>query len=92
MFDVQFNPYQDNILVSCGVKHIKFWTLSGNTLSAKKGVFGKVGDIQTMLGLTFGPDNLTYSGTLNGDIYIWQANNLTKVIPGAHAVSTQSLL
>ena len=27
------------MIVSCGVKHIKFWTLSGNTLSAKKGLF-----------------------------------------------------
>ena len=42
VFDVQFHPNMTNTVVSCGVKHIKFWSLSGNTLSAKKGVFGKV--------------------------------------------------
>ena len=37
IFDIQFNPYQENLLVSCGVKHIKFWTLCGNALNPKKG-------------------------------------------------------
>ena len=87
VFDVQFHPYQENVLVSCGVKHIKFWSLSGNTLNAKKGVFGKVGDIQTMLCLAFGPNDITYSGTLGGDVYVWKGNNLNKVVQGAHNVS-----
>ncbi len=43
IFDVQFNPYQPNTLVTCGVKHIKFWSLCGNSLSGKKGIFGKIG-------------------------------------------------
>ena len=37
VFDIKFNPYQDNVIASCGVKHIKFWSLCGNALSAKKG-------------------------------------------------------
>ena len=60
---------------------------SGNALSAKKGVFGKVGEIQTMLCLTFGPDNMTYSGTLGGDVYIWKNNTLQSVIEDPHIVS-----
>ncbi len=43
IFDVQFNPYMSNTLVTCGVKHIKFWSLCGNSLSGKKGIFGKKG-------------------------------------------------
>ncbi len=45
IFDVQFSPASDHTptLVTCGVKHIKFWTLCGNTLSGKKGIFGKKG-------------------------------------------------
>ena len=45
LFDVQFSPVPNpNItLVTCGVKHIKFWSLCGNTLSGKKGIFGKKG-------------------------------------------------
>lgn len=41
IFDIQFNPYQENSLVSCGVKHIKFWTLCGNALNPKKGCKSK---------------------------------------------------
>ena len=87
VFDVQFHQFKANTVVSCGVKHIKFWSLSGNTLRDKKGVFGKVGDIQTMLCLASGPDDITYSGTLGGDIYIWKGNNLKRVVQGAHNVS-----
>lgn len=43
IFDVQFNPHSSGSLVTCGVKHIKFWTLCGNSLSGKKGIFGKKG-------------------------------------------------
>jgi WD40 repeat protein len=43
VFDAQFSPYDQTILASCGVKHIKFWTLSGNMLVAKRGVFGQAG-------------------------------------------------
>ena len=43
IFDVQFNPHSATELVTCGVKHIKFWTLRGNSLSGKKGLFGKKG-------------------------------------------------
>lgn len=87
VFDVQFNIFQENTIVSCGVKHVKFWTLCGNALTPKKGVFGKVGEIQTVLCLGFGPEDTTYSGTLNGDVYIWKGNNLDRVIQAAHNVS-----
>ena len=44
IFDVQFNPFLPNTLVTCGVKHIKFWSMSGNSLTGKKGIFGRVGE------------------------------------------------
>lgn len=51
------------------------------------GVFGKAGEIQTNLCLAFGPNNVTYSGTLSGEIYKWKGNNLSGTIPNAHTVS-----
>lgn len=87
IFDIQFNPYQDNSLVSCGVKHIKFWTLRGNSLNPKKGVFGKAGEIQTNLCLAFGANDVTYSGTLSGEIYKWKGQNLAGTIPNAHTAA-----
>ncbi|XP_041352370.1 echinoderm microtubule-associated protein-like 6 isoform X2 [Gigantopelta aegis] len=91
VFDVQFNPFLPNTIVSCGVKHIKFWSLCGNALTPRKGVFGSAGEIQTILCLAFGPDDLTYSGTLGGDIYIWKGSNLDRVISGAHKGPVYSL-
>lgn len=87
VFDCQFTPFKNNSIVSCGVKHIKFWTLCGNALTAKKGIFGKAGEIQTILCLSFAPNDVTYSGTLSGDVYVWSGNNLQRVIQGAHGVS-----
>lgn len=87
VFDVQFNPNAENSLVSCGVKHIKFWSLCGNALTPKKGVFGKTGEIQTILCVAFGLDDVTYSGTLAGDVYVWRGSNLSQVIAAAHQVS-----
>ena len=51
------------------------------------GVFGKAGEIQTNLCLAFGPNDLTFSGTLSGEIYKWKGHNLTGSIPNAHTVS-----
>ena len=57
-----------------------------NTITPKKGVFGKTGEIQTILCACFGPEDTTYSGTLSGDIYVWRGNNLDRVLPAAHKV------
>ena len=51
------------------------------------GVFGKAGEIQTNLCLAFGPNDVTYSGTLSGEIYKWKGHNLSGTIPNAHTVS-----
>ena len=90
MFDIQFNPHKENTIVSVGVKHITFWTLCGNALTPKKGVFGKAGEIQTLLCLAFGPEDTTYAGTLSGDVYIWNDFNLEHVVSAAHDVSLKA--
>lgn len=85
VFDLQFSPYKENALVSCGVKQISFWTLIGNTLQKKKGLFGQVKDIQTMFSLTFSKENDNYyAGTINGQIYVWKENKLEEIIASAH--------
>uniref|UniRef100_A0A8C7YJ93 EMAP like 5 n=1 Tax=Oryzias sinensis TaxID=183150 RepID=A0A8C7YJ93_9TELE len=84
IFDISWDLYQPSKLVSCGVKHIKFWSLCGNALTPKRGVFGKTGDLQTILCLACAKDEITYSGALNGDIYVWKGINLLRTIQGAH--------
>lgn len=61
--------------------------LCGNALTAKRGIFGKTGDLQTILCLACAKEDITYSGALNGDIYVWKGLNLVRTIQGAHSVS-----
>lgn len=65
---------------------LQFWSLCGNALTPKRGVFGKTGDLQTILCLACAKDEITYSGALNGDIYVWKGINLLRTIQGAHGV------
>lgn len=69
---------------------LQFWSLCGNALTPKRGVFGKTGDLQTILCLACAKDEVTYSGALNGDIYVWKGINLMRTVQGAHGVSLKA--
>ena len=34
-----FHPTDANLIVTCGKSHINFWTMEGNTLSKRQGLF-----------------------------------------------------
>ncbi|XP_074487309.1 echinoderm microtubule-associated protein-like 6 isoform X4 [Sebastes fasciatus] len=91
IFDVAWDPCQSSRLVSCGVKHIKFWTLCGNALTPKRGIFGKTGDLQTILCVSTAKDELTYSGALNGDVYVWRGITLIRTVQAAHGAGIFSM-
>ncbi|XP_041920810.1 echinoderm microtubule-associated protein-like 6 isoform X8 [Alosa alosa] len=91
IFDITWDPFQQNRLVSCGVKHIKFWAMCGNSLTPKRGIFGKTGDLQTILCVASAKDDITYSGALNGDIYVWKGLNLVRTIQAAHGAGIFSM-
>nr|XP_021335612.1 echinoderm microtubule-associated protein-like 6 [Danio rerio] len=91
IFDISWDPFLPHRLVSCGVKHIKFWALCGNALTPKRGIFGKTGDLQTILCLATAKEEVTYSGALNGDIYVWKGLNLTRTIQAAHGAGIFSM-
>ncbi|XP_067091821.1 echinoderm microtubule-associated protein-like 6 [Osmerus mordax] len=91
IFDISWDPFQPHRLVSCGVKHIKFWALCGNSLTPKRGIFGKTGDLQTILCVASAKDDITYSGALNGDIYVWKGLNLVRTVQAAHGAGIFSM-
>ena len=64
----------------------QFWSLCGNALTPRRGVFGKTGDLQTILCLACAKDEVTYSGALNGDIYVWKGISLLRTVLAAHGV------
>ncbi|XP_078613343.1 echinoderm microtubule-associated protein-like 6 isoform X1 [Branchiostoma floridae x Branchiostoma japonicum] len=81
LFEIRFNPHNPDKLVTVGKKHINFWTRSGNTFKSKRGIFGKVGKMTTMLCAEFGrTEDDVFSGGANGDIYVWSGNKLLKEV------------
>jgi microtubule-associated protein-like 6 len=61
IFRALFRPNSDTHFVTAGVKHLKFWSVAGNTLVEKRAVITKTADgkrsskMQTMLSIAFGP-------------------------------------
>jgi len=92
IFRVMFRPDSDSIFVSVGFKHVKFWSVAGSELVKKKGVLtengmsnkNKLKKMPTMLSVAFGQDNVTYTGSMSGDIFVWKDNVLTRVVSNAH--------
>eukprot|EP00002_Diphylleia_rotans_P034049 TRINITY_DN7287_c0_g2_i1.p1 TRINITY_DN7287_c0_g2~~TRINITY_DN7287_c0_g2_i1.p1 ORF type:complete len:2704 (-),score=538.32 TRINITY_DN7287_c0_g2_i1:170-8281(-) len=76
---------QDDSFVTVGVKHIKFWKKMGNSINGKKGIFGKVGKVQTILSAAAPKGSTTvFTGTAGGDIYLWSDGTLTKAADAVH--------
>ncbi|KAF6128650.1 hypothetical protein HJG60_000539 [Phyllostomus discolor] len=86
IFVAEFRPDSDSQFVSVGVKHVKFWTLAGRALLSKKGLLSTLEDarMQTMLAVAFGASNLTFTGTISGDVCVWKEHVLCRVVARAH--------
>lgn len=58
IFHAEFRPDSDSTFVTVGVKHVKFWTLTGNTLVGRKAILTAQNDQQqkmlTFLSIAFG--------------------------------------
>lgn len=86
IFVAEFRPDSDSQFVSVGVKHVKFWTLAGRALLSKKGLLSTLEDarMQTMLAVAFGANNLTFTGTISGDVCVWKDHILCRIVARAH--------
>ena len=82
---MQFSPHKEKMIVTCGMKQISYWSIIGNTMQRKKGIFGQVKDMQTMFCMAFSSQpEVYYCGTMNGSIYVWKGTQLEEIIPEAH--------
>ncbi|UJR16486.1 hypothetical protein I4U23_003389 [Adineta vaga] len=94
--------YFDDRVITCGVKHIRFWTLLGNTLQFNEGQFGK-SEAQTLLCIGhFGSisgesktstedENICFTGAINGDLIVWKKDKIDRIIPAAHNSTIYSI-
>ncbi|CAG9325772.1 unnamed protein product [Blepharisma stoltei] len=76
ILDVGF--ISENEFITTGPKHYKQWTLSGNQLSGKKGVFGRNNNL--LMCLAIQGTNI-YTGTAIGTIIKWAGNTAGKSFP-----------
>ena len=79
VFDCHFAS--NTCFVTCGVNHVYFWeTERAGVYSQKKGLFGKIGKMQTMTCVSNLDDGRVITGSLSGHIYVWAGRNCQKMI------------
>ncbi|XP_074764741.1 echinoderm microtubule-associated protein-like 1 isoform X4 [Athene noctua] len=86
VFAADFHPTDTNIIVTCGKSHLYFWTLEGNSLVKKQGLFEKQEKPKFVLCVTFSENGDTITGDSSGNILVWGkgTNRISHAVQGAH--------
>ncbi|XP_006627673.2 echinoderm microtubule-associated protein-like 2 isoform X1 [Lepisosteus oculatus] len=81
-----FHPMEAGLIVTCGKSHINFWTMEGNTLTKRQGLFEKHEKPKYVLCIAFAENGDAITGDSSGNIYIWGkgGNRISQVVAGAH--------
>uniref|UniRef100_A0A8D3CT59 HELP domain-containing protein n=1 Tax=Scophthalmus maximus TaxID=52904 RepID=A0A8D3CT59_SCOMX len=81
-----FHPMDANLIVTCGKSHINFWTMEGNTLTKRQGLFEKHEKPKYVLCVAFAQNGDAITGDSSGNIYVWAkgGNRISQVVSGAH--------
>jgi microtubule-associated protein-like 6 len=89
IFGVEGSSTNEEEFVTVGKSHVVFWECAGGTLSKKKGIFGSY-PRTTALAAACLPDGNVWTAQSDGKIYVWNDQNIKKVIDG-HDGSVNSL-
>ncbi|XP_055519541.1 echinoderm microtubule-associated protein-like 1 [Leucoraja erinacea] len=83
---VNFHPTEANLIVTCGKSHIFFWTMEGNTLSKRQGIYEKQEKPKYVLCLAFSENGDVITGDSSGNLVIWGkgTNRISSAVQGAH--------
>ncbi|XP_048378370.1 echinoderm microtubule-associated protein-like 2 isoform X2 [Stegostoma tigrinum] len=83
---VSFHPTEAQLLITCGKSHICFWTMEGNTLSKKHGIFEKQEKPKYLLCLAFSENGDVITGDSSGNLIVWGkgTNRISSAVQGAH--------
>ena len=66
-----------NSVITCGVRHLSFWKVTGTTLKSQKGIFGK-GKLQTAVTIGLVGKDTVVTGMDDGSLYIWDGHKLAE--------------
>ncbi|EQC40263.1 hypothetical protein SDRG_02167 [Saprolegnia diclina VS20] len=84
------------LFVTCGQRHVTFWaqesleTSPEIVFTSRQGVLGKKARMQTLMSATSVSEKLILTGTVRGEIWLWEGRNVIKVIY-AHASAVNVL-
>eukprot|EP01022_Parablepharisma_sp_SALTPOND_P009431 TRINITY_DN1391_c0_g1_i1.p1 TRINITY_DN1391_c0_g1~~TRINITY_DN1391_c0_g1_i1.p1 ORF type:complete len:2151 (-),score=139.11 TRINITY_DN1391_c0_g1_i1:21-6473(-) len=68
----------DSEFVTCGVKHIKFWTVTGYNLTCLRGL---IEDFEPIASAVYAfPSKICVTGSITGKLTVWNGRNCTQVI------------
>ena len=76
VFRVSFSKFCDDVLITSGMSHIKFWNVANTFTGLKlKGHIGKFGAVQMtdVFGFEVFPDGKVLSGSEGGDLLLWES-------------------
>ena len=83
VYSVKFSKFEDEILTTGGMGHIKFWktaqTFTGLKLKGDLGKFGKI-ELSNVTSYVILEDRNKVSGTDKGTILVWEGNLIKAVI------------
>jgi hypothetical protein len=77
--------------MTCGVKHVKFWEMTGQNIKASKGLLSKVG-IQPILSCCYAFKGRCFVGTEKGLILEFKGRNAARGPKGGHKNKVYSLI
>ena len=91
ILDVACNPV-DHSLVTCGVKHLKFWSVKngGAKIVSESAFYGERVVPRTMCSVGFlalGAYSLAVTGSIDGCLFLWKKEQLLHVVKEAHSGS-----
>uniref|UniRef100_A0A3B4AAR7 EMAP like 5 n=1 Tax=Periophthalmus magnuspinnatus TaxID=409849 RepID=A0A3B4AAR7_9GOBI len=83
IFVAEFRPDSDTHFVSVGIKHVRFWTLAGRAFDFHLKIIIQKYVLIVANFFSF-QNNLTFTGTISGDVCVWKEHILVRIVAKAH--------
>ena len=85
VLSVKFYDKRHNILVTCGKTHLNIWSMEGDILMRRQGLFTKkIQKPKYVITTTFAGSGEIISGDSDGNVMVWRSVKVVRVLKGAH--------
>jgi len=85
VLSVRFYEKRHNILVTCGKSHLNIWSIEGDILMRRQGLFTKkIEKPKYVICVAFANSGEIISGDTEGNLMVWRSVKVVRVLKGAH--------